>query len=379
MSYFRLARTASLFLVAFAASSSSQNVRAGFVLAGENGFSVDLVAHMMGYDGTGGHVNISIGIDPTSTFATQMQIPVQNVITVWNGLAPTTGNVQTANVPLLSYDFESVLLHEMGHALGLAHPNLASESGVAFGDQDYTKSTAGANNTYDLNAGADGVIGSADDLRGDDVNVNYFNISTNDPFDTNLPAVIDSTTYSRELADLPAGDLFAANASRDVAALLGYGSTESVMQQGQEINEAQRTLAAEDVAHIRYAMSGLDELQGTSDDYTFTLQYSGLTTAADIVLDFDDAEAFGFAATTFDLTPELATNHVAISEAAIYFDDLSDFPFGINWFFNDVLLEQQEIPEVPGSVLLLFCGVFGAGASSLRRARRTASCSDTAA
>lgn len=361
-------------LVVLVLSNSVRTAEAGFVLAGEEGFGVDLVTHVMGYDGSVDVINITVGIDPTSAFVTEMQIPVQNVISIWNGLVPTTGNLQTANVPSGSFDFESVLLHEMGHALGLGHPNLASESGELGANQDYTKSTVGANNMFDLNPGADGVIGSADDLRGDDVNLNYFNRSTNDPFDTGLPGVIDSTTYSRDLADLPLGDNYAANAGRVVAAHLGYGDTESVMQQGQFDTEAQRTLAAEDVAHIRYAMSGLDEIQGTADDYIFMLQFAGETTLADIVLDFDNDQSFGFAATTFEVSSEIIANHIAITEASIAFNDGSGLlPFPIDdftWFFNDVLIETP-IPEVPGSVLLALCGVFGFGARHVRRHRGT--------
>ena len=36
------------------------------------------------------------------------------------------------------------------------------------------------------------------------------------------------------------------------------------------------------VAGLKYAMSGLDELSGTDDDYTFTLVYNGLTTSTEL-------------------------------------------------------------------------------------------------
>ena len=50
---------------------------------------------------TGGPVSVSVCIDPSSANAADMEIPVQNAIDVWNGLAPTTGNQQPANVDLM--------------------------------------------------------------------------------------------------------------------------------------------------------------------------------------------------------------------------------------------------------------------------------------
>ncbi|RMG57903.1 MAG: hypothetical protein D6722_24220 [Bacteroidetes bacterium] len=129
----------------------------------------------------------------------------------------------------------------MGHSLGLAHVNLATESGLPAGpDRNYTKSTDGINNTFDITIGGDALRGSADDIRGDDVNLHYFRMADNDPF--GLAATVDATTYSRDLANLPGGDLFATNADRDVATALGYPNTEAVMQQGAFYDEDQRTL-----------------------------------------------------------------------------------------------------------------------------------------
>jgi hypothetical protein len=334
---------------------------AAFVFAGET-YGVDVVTYPMGYAGTGGTLSISLGIDPTSAHATDMVISTQNAIYTWNGLSPTTGNLflgAANNIPTGHVDFESTLLHEMGHALGLAHPNLASESGLSGADRNYTKSTDGANNVYNINAGADGVIGSSDDLRGDDVNLNYFPVANNNPF-ASLPATIDSTTFSRDTSNLPGGHNYAANGDRDVAALLGYADTESVMQQGAFYDEAQRTLTAEDVAGIRYAMSGLDETQGTADDYTLLLTYAGLTTAADIVIDFDDSMA-GFAATWISGSSIDAT-HWHITSAPIYFNT------GYAWFFNDVML----IPEPSSVAALLGMGITGLIGYRWRRKKRAA-------
>lgn len=337
-------------LVGFAANSSLYAQGYIFAITQDN---PDLIMHSSNYNGTGGTLNISVGIDPTSSFASQMEISVRNVVHTWNQLNVTTGNVQFGNIGNSQTDFESVLLHEMGHSLGLAHVNLATESGVAAGDRDYSKSNLGINGVYDLNAGGDGVIGSADDIRGDDINFNFFENGVNNPFTVN--SVVDSTTYSTNLANLPGGDSYVANADRDVSALFGVANTEGVMQQGSFAGETQRTLAGSDVVGIRYAMSGLDEIQGTADDYILNLQYAGFDTNADIVIDFDNTET-GFAVSQ-NFFSSLNTDHWRITDSNIFFNTNFD------WFFNDTL----AIPE-PGSAALV-----GLMATALMaRRRRTA-------
>lgn len=149
----------------------------------------------------------------------------------FNALVRTTGNVSFGAIGGKA-DFESVLLHEMGHSLGLGHVNLASESGLAGPGRNFTKSGDGGDNTFNLGIGADGVRGSSDDIRGDDVNLNYFEKATNNPFLLAASGIVDSTTYSMVLGDLPAGHSFSANAGRAVGALLGFPNTEAVFIAG---------------------------------------------------------------------------------------------------------------------------------------------------
>ena len=66
------------------------------------------------------------------------------------------------------------------------------------------------------------------------------------------------------------------------------------MQQGSFFDETQRTLAADGFAGLRFGMSGVDEIEGTADDYNLFLNYVGLDATADIVIDFDNSET-GFA------------------------------------------------------------------------------------
>ena len=299
-----------------------------FIFAGEaNG--VDVVTHPIGYTGTGGNLTISVGIDPTSVNASDMVVPTQNAIQVLNGLASTTGNLLTGastNVPFTEYDFESVLLHELGHSMGLAHCNLGAGAGA---DSEFTNSTDGVNNAFDADDGVDNIDGSDDDVRGDDVNLNYFKQADNNPF--TIAGTIDATTYSRDILDLPVGDLYSANASQALGNSGLATDTEAVMQQGSPNGQAQRTLAADDVAGLRYAMTGVDEAAGTSDDYTYTLTYAGLTTTADITLDFDASET-GFAVSQSSGS-FLGGGHVAITGNNVYFH-----PTVVTWFFNQVAL-----------------------------------------
>ena len=95
--------------------------------------------------------------------------------------------------------FESTLVHELGHAMGLSHVNLSA----AAPDDSHTSSIEGPlqGDSFDFGRGSDGIAGTPDDQRNDDVNLHYFRKGLNNPFQ--IDDVVDSTIYSRDLVDLP--------------------------------------------------------------------------------------------------------------------------------------------------------------------------------
>ena len=97
------------------------------------------------------------GKNQAFTTASDMLVSLENVARTYSALVPTSPNSFLAgdnDVPAGRFDFETVLLHEVGHCIGLAHPNLGSESGLTGSDQDFTRSTDGPDNTFDLDDGA---------------------------------------------------------------------------------------------------------------------------------------------------------------------------------------------------------------------------------
>jgi len=324
----------------------SAKVQAGaYIFAGEaNG--TNLVTHPNTYTGSESVVNVRVCINPASANATAMEIPVQNNINIFNRLQPTTGNVLSGsnnNIGSGQIDFESVALHEIGHCLGMAHVNLASESGLSGSNQNYTKSTDGANNSFDIDDGVDNVIGSGDDVRGDDVNLHWFRKSNNNPF--TIDNIVDETTYSVNVADLPPGDLFAANGDRALSTYLGLPETEAVMQQGSFSDEAQRTLTHDDVVTISYAESGIDEQAGTGDDYVVQLEYGGISsTNCDVNLSFTATTGLAFCSVGGFY---IGVDHARVDNATIEFGE------AFNWFFNPETVNQSPLLNAIGSHALV--------------------------
>ena len=348
-----------LVLLGLVALAVPETARAGaFLFADEPGDPPGKITHPMGYTGAGGVLQLTLCVRPGSPNALAMEASVRNVVRTVDFLIPATGNlVFDAELTGNELDFESVLLHEVGHCLGLAHSNLASESNFLDPEANYTKTQPGSNGTYDIAPGADAVIASDDDLRGDDVPVHWFRKLNNDPF--TIGAWVDASTYSRFISDLPPGDFFAASADREVAALLGYPPTEAVMNQGTFFREEQRRLGHDDVATLRLAMAGLDEVANTADDYAIDLDYVGLTASCDIPISFNNVQSdFAVSVITGVSRPN---GHHAISQAEIFFNT------GYDWYFAS---DAEPVPALPGPLLVALGLGLGLAASLWGRLSR---------
>lgn len=303
-----------------------------FLFSDSTARPIDTIAHPRTFTGAGGEVVNSVCLNtsvlPTGVSAATVEATLLKAIRTWNRQRPVTRNLRAGgnnDIGSSQIDYESTLLHEMGHCIGLSHPNLASESGLDDPQRNATQARRGADNVFDTDDGADNIFGSADDVRDDDVNRFWFRIDSNDPMA--FPSVIDPSTFSVDPSDLPGGQLFAANGDRAVLAALGYVNTESVMQQGQFNDEAQRRITPEDMSTLRIGMAGLDEIQGTADDYTLRLVYGGQVSSntCDINVTFGTA----FASCSFSGTQVGPNaNHRVLTSALIEMGRTT------NWHFS---------------------------------------------
>jgi hypothetical protein len=111
-------------------------------------------------------------------------------------------------------------------------------------------------------------------------------------------------------------------------------------------------LIADDVAGIRYAMSGVDELQGTSDDYTIQLKYVGVDSNANIVVRFDHPLTAGGAAAASIATDLVSGNHRAMRTGRLI-NYKPNPPGGQTWTFPVPVSVPVVIEQVTGSEVAL--------------------------
>ncbi|MCP4006594.1 MAG: hypothetical protein GY725_20640 [bacterium] len=314
----------------------------GSARAGSYGFSDEIkpnaVSHPPGYGGINASFTTTICVDPTHPDAALIGTAMENIARTFSARVATSPNLFSGgatNIPSGEMDWESVALHELGHCLGLSHTNTGSSYSP---DDEFTRSYA-VTSGFSFDDGADNIDGSSDDVRDDDQSLVWFFKGVNNPFVLSSP--VDSTTFSRTLSDLPGAHAFPTSATRDVGALLGYGDTEAVMKQLSYSEEAQRTLVADDVATLQYAMSGTDELAGTSDDYTFDVSYVGLTASCDIV--FESSASTNFARCSYSAS--YSGDHYNFTSATAQFNPTVD------WFYNDVS-NATQVPLLPDLIAM---------------------------
>lgn len=312
----------------------------------------DRVAHR-NYFGAGGElppVRICIDSSLNPHLATAAEPAVRNVIATFNRFRALPDNTfatgSDTSAPADQVDFETVLLHEFMHANGLDHPNQANDP-AGTGAYFYydSRSSDGANGVLDHLDDADGIPGSADDQRGDDVNLHWYVRGSNDP--AILPAIVDTSTMARALDDLPPGQHFAANGNVAVMAALGHANSKAVAVQGYVQGRVARHLHSDDLAMLRLARAGIDGIAGTSDDYRSTAVFAGYYDdpqggECSIVVHFSDDVAF--ASTLVGLTP-LAPNHWRL----IYPTRMRFNP-AVNWYFTPGANTVMQVdPATPGT------------------------------
>lgn len=200
------------------------------------------VTHAPGYSGTGGVIQVTVCVDPGSAHAAEMSLAAQTAVDTWRALVPSNENLVSvrSEVPTGVFDFESVVVHELGHCLGLGHINVVF-AGIIL--TRATQSSEGPNSTYDFDGGLDGITGTGDDDRFDDVPSYWFRRVNNDPFSIEL-LTIDSTTYSRQLSDLPSGDAYGDNGNNAFTEITPIGPVMSVFADGFESGDLSAWMTA---------------------------------------------------------------------------------------------------------------------------------------
>jgi hypothetical protein len=315
------------------------------------------VVHGGGYTGTGGEVAVSVCLDPGALpLSGDPEQAIRNAVAAFNALVPTNGNVVSRSDGAGGSDFESVLLHEVGHCIGMDHNALGPsetcdttpdpfDSPHLYFANAFPGSTGAASTcsppapsppvltgVFSTNPGVDGVRGSRDDIRGGDINRNWFRKNVNNPFET-PPAIVDRGNYSMTVADLPVGHSFVENSTSfapcsgpNTSALRGVTPTQNTMFPVNCNPNHIRRLAPDDVALLRVARAGLNGTQGDADDYTLKLTYVGQASNCNIKIQFtSDA---GFAVCQVGLSSIAGSNDWRVTSGT------AKFLRSANWYFN---------------------------------------------
>ena len=258
-----------------------------------------IVVHPTVYTGVGGDLTLSICGSSADT-----RPAIREAIAIWNDRQAMLGNCRDCALvddplptpPFRPQSLRSTILHELGHcALGLGHSS--------WDDGPNPTSFTATQAATSISPGADMVPGSRDDLvtplPGARL-IHWFRIADNNPVVVDS-TVIDESTYSRRILDLPSGSFWPASANRCVAEWLaspgnpmnpcpvppvGTESTQAVMYTTLDPGTEILGLSADDVNTTALAMTGLDLEAGTADDYTVTLEYEENCALADVRVDY---------------------------------------------------------------------------------------------
>lgn len=310
------------------------------------------VTHAGGYTGTGGERVVNVCLDPAAM--PQSGDPVQatrNAIAEFNRFQATLGNVTNAvaaGVPSGQVDYQSILLHELGHCTGLDHNVLGpAEVGCSLGSMGTCNNspTLFYTNTFPMigvaNPGVDGARATGDDVR-TDANRHWYRAGVNNPFAE--PPTADRVTHVQS-GSLPPGDLFAeaatsyapcseGTATSNTSAANGQPATSDVMFPILCTNNVVRDLSPNDRTTFRIARAGADGVAGNADDYTVRLNFLGTTqTGCDIQIRFPSGGGFFCSVGLVGLP----NGDTAVSDNALdpdSFAGIINLQREANWFFN---------------------------------------------
>ncbi len=257
---------------------------------------VSMIVHPFGYDGSGGTLPVAVCVRPGDEILKPF---LQDALTFWNDLAPTTGNCsgcitteEFAGMPGMPPELVNLrrtLLHELGHCgLGLGHTNWDVTS---FSNADDATSGQPCGTTP---CPPDAIPGDFDDIlfpRPPDNPaariVHWFKEDPDNPANANNPFAIDSTvidqdTFTRARFRLPVGHTWVTNANRRAGDRFGFPNTHSLMYTPIFGGEQVFGLTADEVSTVQFSRTGRDKIAGTADDYVAVFSFVDDCAMADI-------------------------------------------------------------------------------------------------
>lgn len=330
------------------------------------------VMHPSGYTGSGGELVVQVCLDPAQQPASgDPTQAIENALAEYNRHQGQLGNIETAasnGVPGGNTDFESLLLHELGHCIGMDHNVLGpSEVGcsgagcngnanIFYTNTDTDPSAVlatGPNGVVNVNDGADNARATGDDIRADDPNRHWYRAGVNNPFVQE--AVADRSTFVQS-GSLPGGDTFAeaatsfgpcsfGSATSNTSGANGQPATASVMFPVLCLNNVVRDLAPDDRNMLQIARAGFNGTAGNADDYTVRLEYQGTNlSGCDVRIEFPPGVG-NFCGVSFSINGNgdqvIITGEINMRRE-------------IAWFFNQTDTTGGPAPDPDG----IFCDGF---------------------